>query len=193
MGEHIWAMEFPKPMMKRPAMYTGWLAFVRWNIGCRRSCRLTPVSVAECTNQGTQDHKTAANHDGDLAADVVGHVGNNEERDNRADVVHVDENAQLAGVVGLWEVGVPCVHLLGGVDHLAIVACGGRCNKEKDRHEVQLAQVRLAVPDDLLKLRRASVCIFSAFNGNRLLVVVIVATSLEALDGGLQTHGEKLC
>ena len=69
-------------------------------------------------------------------------------------MVDVDEDTELVGVLVLGEELLPVVHLLGGVEEHAIVAGGGRADEQEDGEEVQVPQMRLLVPDDLLESGR---------------------------------------
>lgn len=113
--------------------------------------KLTSIAVAEGRNQGTGNHDDTADHNGGLSAQVIGHVGDDEEGDNGTNVVHVDEDSELIVVFNLGKVRRPLVHLLRRVDHHAIVAGGGRGNQQEDGEDVELAQVRLLVPGHLLE------------------------------------------
>ena len=87
--------------------------------------RLTAVAIAESREERTKNHDDTASHDSGLSAPVISEVGDDEERDNGTNVVHVDEDTELAVVRVLREVLLPPVHLLGGVDHHTIISGGG--------------------------------------------------------------------
>lgn len=123
----------------------------------KKVVRLTAVAVAEGSQATADNHEAAADEDGRLAAVVIANVRGDEERDDGTDVEHVDEDSKLVVVCNLGaEERIPLVHLLGGVHEHAVVACGGRGNHEHERHGIQLAQMRLLGPVDLLEARGLS-------------------------------------
>lgn len=110
------------------------------------------VAGGEGSEHGTDDHESAADHDGGLTADPVRNEGGDQEGDDGTDVVHVDEDAELVRVLVLGEEVLPVVHLLGGVEEHAIVTSGRRTDEQEDGQEVEVAQMRLLVPGNLLEL-----------------------------------------
>lgn len=110
------------------------------------------VAGGESSEHGTDNHEGTADHDGGLTADSVRNEGSDQEGDDGTDVVHVDEDAKLVLVLVLGEEVLPVIHLLGGVEEHAIVTRGGRADEQEDGEEVQVAQMRLLVPGDLLEL-----------------------------------------
>jgi hypothetical protein len=116
------------------------------------SVKLTPIAIAKSRDAATEDHEAATNGNGDLSAIVVGNIRGDEERDDGTDVEHVDENAKLVVILDVVsKVLAPCVDLLRGVDEHAIVTGGGRGDHQEDGHEVEVAQMRLLGPGDLLE------------------------------------------
>lgn len=108
--------------------------------------KLTAVAIAECRNTSTDNHDDAPNHDGRLPAQVVRHVRRNEVGNDGTNIEHVDKDAELVRVGVLGEILLPLIHLLRGVDHHAIVAGGGGGHEQEYAEDIELAQVRLAVP-----------------------------------------------
>lgn len=108
--------------------------------------RLTAVAIAESRDECTNNHDDTASHDSGLSAPVIGEVGDNKERDNGTNVVHVDEDTKLAFVRVLREVLLPPIHLLGSVDHHTIISSGSRGNQQEDNEKVEIAKMRFLIP-----------------------------------------------
>lgn len=123
----------------------------------RKDGELTSVAVAESSQAAPEDHEGAADHDGDSPAVVVGNVGGDEEGDNGTDVEHVDQDAELVGVLDIVaEVLPPFRDLLGDIDEHTIVTGGGRGDHQHEGIQVELPQMGLLGPVDLLEARGLS-------------------------------------
>lgn len=112
---------------------------------------LTAIARAESSEHSANDHEHAANHDDGLTSEPIGQVGRDEEGQDGTDIVDVDQDTELVGVHVLGEELLPEVHLLGRVEQHAIVAGGRGADEQEDGQEVELAQMRLLVPGDLLE------------------------------------------
>lgn len=122
----------------------------------------------EGRDKGTSNHDGAADGDWNLTSGPLGQEGNEEEADDRTDVVHVVHETQA--VTGrLIKVVLPSAHLLRRVHHHAedgqqlplhywklhspVITSSGGGNAKDRRVPEQLSHVWVLVPNDLLELR----------------------------------------
>lgn len=110
------------------------------------------VSVGKGSDATASNHEGAAGGDGGPTAVGIGDVRGDEEGDDGTNVEHVDQDTKLVVILdGNVEELLPLIDLLRDVEQTSVVASRGRGNHENSCAQVQLAQMRLLVPDDMLE------------------------------------------
>lgn len=85
---------------------------------CCRACGdlHTAVAISESGEESSENHDETSRSNGDLSAEMIGHVGRERETGNTTNLVDRVEDTKL-GSLGMTKVILPIVHGLGSVQH----------------------------------------------------------------------------
>lgn len=131
---------------------------------------LTSIVLGGSIDNTSDNHEDAAENNARLAAVSIDDSRHSEHREDRADGEHVGQEAEEVGLglvrSDIVKVLLPVVVLLQKVEEGSIITGGGRTDqKTKGAVDVELADVLVLGPGDLLELRSFSNGLLPIFLG----------------------------